>query len=119
MSEFNDYQVKAHSTAVYPPEWGITYPVMKLSGEAGEVAEKIGKMMRSGVLWIDEVGEVHDGMSQAQADELVKELGDVLWYVAEIATLLGVSLQAVALKNNDKLADRSIRNLLIGEGDNR
>lgn len=118
---FHEYQNAAHKTAQYPEELGLIYPVMKLAGEAGEVAEKVGKMLRDGTIYLDDIGgvHVHEGMSKAQTDELVKELGDVLWYVAEIATVLNLGLGEIARRNIDKLADRSFRSVIIGEGDNR
>lgn len=119
--DFNEYQKAAHSTAVYPEELGVIYPALKLAGEAGEVAEKIGKMLRDGTLYLDELRGAHveNGMTVEQEDALKKELGDVLWYVAEIATVMGWTLDQVAAQNIDKLSLRSLRNILIGEGDNR
>jgi NTP pyrophosphatase (non-canonical NTP hydrolase) len=118
VSDFNEYQTRAHATAVYPQELGIIYPVMKLAGEAGEISEKIGKALRKGDIYIMPNGEV-SGLRPDHHEDLIKELGDVLWYVAEIATVLGVPLGQVASRNIDKLADRSLRGVLVGEGDNR
>jgi len=58
-------------------------------------------------------------ISAADRDELVKELGDVLWYVATLARYLGTTLDDVASLNVAKLTDRQARNLIQGEGDNR
>jgi NTP pyrophosphatase (non-canonical NTP hydrolase) len=108
--EFDDYQKKAKTTAVYPkkdnPLW---YPALGLAGEAGEVADKVKKIMR------DHGGKVSDVKRQ----ELVKELGDVLWYMAMLAAELGVKLDLVASENIRKITSRKVRGVLHGEGDNR
>lgn len=83
--------------------------VLGLTGEAGEVADKFKKIIR------DKAGIV----SNEDKFEVVKELGDVLWYVTTIAHLLGYSLEDVARKNNEKLAARKANNVLHGNGDNR
>ena len=83
--------------------------VLGLAGEAGETADKIKKVLRDKDGMINE----HDKL------EIVKELGDVLWYVASIARYLNVSLEEVAQLNLEKLEGRRQRNLLRGEGDNR
>lgn len=83
--------------------------VLGLVGEAGETADKIKKILRDKDGVIDE----HDKI------EITKELGDVLWYVANIARYLGVPLEEVAKMNLEKLESRNKRNLLHGEGDNR
>jgi len=107
--ELNEYQKKALSTAIYPIDSEIIYPTLGLCGEAGEVAEKIKKVIR-------------DGGSFENPDtimEIGKELGDVLWYISAIANDLGLSLNGVAQINLDKLKRRKERNLLHGNGDNR
>jgi len=105
----NDYQEKAVATAIYPQEYAIIYPALKLSGEAGEVSEKIGKALR------DRDGQ----MPEAFRLELAKELGDVLWYIAAMARDLGLDLETIARMNVEKLADRRKRGALGGSGDNR
>ena len=83
--------------------------VLGLAGEAGETADKIKKVLRD-----------KDGVfSEEDKREVVKELGDVLWYVASIARYLNVPLAEVAKTNLEKLEGRRDRNLLHGEGDNR
>lgn len=87
----------------------LVYATLKLNGEAGEVAEKIGKLYRD-----------NDG----KMDDLIRfqtlhELGDVLWYVAAMAQLIGYSLDDVAQCNIAKLKDRLNRGVLGGSGDNR
>ena len=108
--EFNEYQKKAGETAVYPKidGKGFLYPAIGLAGETGEILEKIKKMFR------DEGGELSD---ERRAD-IVKELGDVLWYVAMLAKELDEKLGDVAQKNIDKLQDRKKRDLVHGKGDN-
>ena len=83
--------------------------VLGLVGEAGETADKIKKIIR------DKDGRI----SENDKREVAKELGDVLWYVANIGRYLGVSLQEIADMNLEKLESRKQRNLLSGEGDNR
>jgi NTP pyrophosphatase (non-canonical NTP hydrolase) len=80
-----------------------------LAGEAGEVANKVKKIYRD-----------NDGVLRPdKADEISSELGDVLWYVAAIATDMGVNLQEIAEWNLEKLRDRKKRNVIKGEGDQR
>ena len=109
----DEYQVQARSTAIYPEEARVLYPTLKLAGEAGEVAEKLGKLMR------DE-GLLPGGeLDNHQRDALAKEVGDVLWYVANLAADLGLSLEAIGRSNLDKLASRRDRGVLGGSGDER
>lgn len=99
---FNAYQKAARRTAIYKDK--TIYPALGLCGEAGEVAEKIKKYLRDGVL---------------NDLEVAKELGDVLWYIANLAEDLGYDLAEVADLNLEKLADRMNRNVIKGNGDNR
>ena len=107
--DLNYYQQEAVKTAVYPKEHAVSYLALGLNGEAGEVAEKVKKIIRDrgGV-----IGNQHQ-------DDLVKELGDVLWYAANLASVLGVELEEVAQTNLDKLQSRQLRGVLKGSGDNR
>jgi len=108
----NEYQEMTAATAIYPGRHsflGLTYCALKLAGEAGEVAEKVGKVIR------DENSVVNGDKAQ----ELMKELGDVLWYVSNAAYELGYGLELVAQTNLAKLADRKERGVLGGSGDNR
>ncbi len=83
----SDYQSRSRATAVYPQSGdNILYPTLGLCGEAGEVAEKIKKMVR------DDGGILSDERRAA----LSKELGDVLWYVAQIATEADLDLDTIA-----------------------
>jgi NTP pyrophosphatase (non-canonical NTP hydrolase) len=108
--EFATYQRESRKTAVYPGAGeNLIYPTLGLCGEAGEVAEKVKKILR------DQQGLVTDENRQA----LQKELGDVLWYVAQVASELGLDLAVVAEKNLEKLFSRKERGVLSGSGDNR
>ena len=90
-------------------ESGLIEKVLGLPGEAGEAADKFKKIIR------DKSGVI----SKASREEIVKELGDVLWYIAMIAEYLEVPLSEVAKMNIDKLESRYNRNKLHGSGDNR
>jgi NTP pyrophosphatase (non-canonical NTP hydrolase) len=105
--KLDEYQMRAEITAVYPQEYNVLYPTLGLAGEAGEVADKVKKLVRD--------GEPH----LFYKDDIAKELGDVLWYVAILARDLGYSLEEVAQRNLDKLEDRKNRNMLQGSGDDR
>ncbi|MFZ2390757.1 MAG: nucleoside triphosphate pyrophosphohydrolase family protein [Minisyncoccales bacterium] len=107
---FQEYQEEARKTAIYPnKDNNFIYPTLGLAGEAGEVAEKIKKVIRDG----------NGIVSEEKKEEITKELGDVLWYVANLAKELGVTLEDVAQKNLLKLQSRQQRNELHGSGDNR
>lgn len=107
---FSDYQTRSRATAVYPDAGNnILYPTLGLCGESGEVAEKIKKMIR------DDAGV----LSEERRDALAKELGDVLWYAAQLATEAGLDLGAVAEANLEKLLSRQQRGALHGSGDDR
>ena len=107
---FTEYQNLALSTAIYPMMYKKVYPALGLCGEAGEVAEKIKKVIRDGVDY---------GYEEEFKADLTKELGDVLWYVAALASDLDISLDDVAENNLLKLASRKKRNKIGGSGDNR
>lgn len=109
----NEYQGSARSTALYPKAVKVLYPTLKLAGEAGEVAEKLGKLMR------DEAYLPGAPLSEAQTEALAAELGDVLWYVANLAADLGLDLDTVASSNLAKLASRRDRGVIHGSGDDR
>jgi NTP pyrophosphatase (non-canonical NTP hydrolase) len=106
----DEYQDLAIESAVYNPRFAITYPALKLSGEAGEVSEKVGKRLR------DFDGDLTDPEWQ---DALAKELGDVLWYIAALARDIGWTLEEVAEANLSKLASRMERGVIGGSGDDR
>ncbi len=106
---FNDYQNEAVKTAVYPDHLEILYPALGLAGECGEVCEKVKKVFR------DKEGVV----SEETKTELAKELGDVLWYIANLATDLELTMDVIAETNITKLKSRRERGVIHGNGDNK
>lgn len=114
--ELNQYQHQAGLTAIYHEKklGTIIYPALKLTGEAGEVSEKIGKLIRD----YDWDG-TRDSLPEDKREDLAKELGDVLWYIANLATDLGYNLGQIAVMNLDKLGSRKERGVIGGSGDNR
>ena len=106
--DFKDYQKLSRQTAKYDNAGdNFLYPTLGLVGEAGEVAEKVKRTMR-------------DGYTKATLQPVLKkELGDVLWYVAQVATELDLSLEEIAEFNLEKLFSRKERGKLSGEGDDR
>lgn len=110
MLNFDEYQQAARATAQYPNVGkNLYYPTLGLAGEAGEVAEKIKKLMRD-----------HNGvLTPERREALKKELGDVLWYVAALCSELGLAMGEVAEHNVQKLRDRKDRGAIQGDGDTR
>ena len=107
---FDEYQKQAKSTAQYSssiPGW--VYLTLGLTSEAGEVADKFKKIIRN-------KGSVFSIEDKA---EIKKELGDVLWYLSQLAEELGYRFDEVAQANLAKLADRQTRNVIKSTGDNR
>ena len=104
---FSEYQKRANATAIYDSKFSILYPTLGLAGEAGEVAEKVKKIIRDNKSIIDE------------RQDVAKELGDVLWYVAAVARDIGYSLEVIAEMNIEKLESRKERGVIQGNGDNR
>ncbi len=102
---FTQYQLKAASTAIYPPKNALPYLSLGLTAEAGEVADKVAKYYR--------------GDKELNPVALAKELGDVLWFVSQLSGVLGFSLEQVATMNMNKLQTRQLNNTLQGDGDNR
>jgi NTP pyrophosphatase (non-canonical NTP hydrolase) len=107
--ELSEYQRLSRRTAEYPRDAWLAYPALGLAGEAGEVAEHAKKAIR------DDGGEVSD----ERRAKMAKELGDVLWYVAQLASELGLELEDIAQTNLDKLLSRQRRGVLAGSGDER
>jgi NTP pyrophosphatase (non-canonical NTP hydrolase) len=107
--ELSEYQRLSRRTAEYPRDAWLSYPALGLAGEAGEVAEHAKKVIR------DDGGAV----TEERRGALKKELGDVLWYVAQLASELELELDDVAETNLDKLLSRQRRGVLSGSGDER
>lgn len=113
---FQDYQEKAWSTfKLQSSPNKMIYLTLGINGEAGEIAEKVKKIIRD---CGDGSGNVPE-ITEEKREELKKELGDVLWYLAGIATALDLSLEDVAISNIEKLASRKERGVIGGNGDNR
>ena len=108
--EFDSYQIKARETALYPNLGSNNiYPTLGLVGEAGEVAEKVKKVLRD-----------KKGYFDLESKEAIKkELGDVLWYLSNLCTEFNFSLNDVAIENLKKLKERSASGKICGSGDNR
>ena len=108
--DLNQYQKQARKTAAYPNVGSNPiYPTLGLTGEAGEVAEKVKKVLRD-----------QNGIFDDIAREKIKlELGDVLWYVAQLSSELGYELEEIAKGNLIKLSSRAVRGKISGNGDNR
>ena len=108
--DLNEYQQKSRKTAAYPAiRHPVIYPTLGLANEAGEVAGKVKKIFR------DKQGIIGEVECQA----LKGELGDVLWYIAQVCTELGLTLDDVAQANIEKLYSRLERGKIGGDGDNR
>ncbi len=107
--QLDDYQDNAKKTAIYAPEHMIMYPALGLAGEAGEVANKVKKIMRDGV----------QNLPPDWKHQLASEIGDVLWYCAVLASDLNVSLGTIAAQNIEKLERRKRTGTLQGSGDKR
>jgi NTP pyrophosphatase (non-canonical NTP hydrolase) len=105
MREFNDYTDFVESMKVYPEQYKIIYPTLGLTGEAGEIAEKVKKWLR--------------GDRELDKQAILLELGDPLFYITAIATDLGYTLQDVVDANVVKLSVRKDKNLIKGDGDTR
>lgn len=119
--EMNEYQRFTRTTALYQdtcriPRERLIYCLLGLSGEVGEMAEKVKKIWRTdGPSGLDALLTVN----KEQHTEIVKELGDVLWYLARFADEIGMNFADVAQANMAKLQDRKNRGVLHADGDNR
>ncbi len=101
---FEEYQIEAEKTAIYPKEHEIVYPALGLAGEAGEVANKVKKMLRDGTF---------------NRDDVAGEIGDCLWYIASLCRDLNFDMGYIARCNLDKLHSRMERGTIKGSGDKR
>lgn len=104
-----EYQRLSRRTAQYPREAWLAYPALGLAGEAGEIAEHAKKAIR------DDNGEI----TPERRSAMTKELGDVLWYLAQLASELDLDLDEIAQINLEKLLSRQARGVLSGSGDDR
>ena len=102
--QMNDYQRAAASTAIYKQEHAVIYPALGLAAEAGEVANKVKKILRDG---------------NFDREAIADEVGDCLWYIAALCRDLNVDMQDIANNNIKKLKDRQQRGVLSGSGDKR
>lgn len=107
--KLNEYQKEAEVTGVYPSERNIIYPTLGLNVEAGELADKVKKVLR----------DCNGEFTEEKKISIVLELGDCLWYIAILARDLGYNLEDVARLNIEKLRSRQKRGVLGGSGDNR
>tara|TARA_R110000824_G_scaffold69192_8_gene178264 strand:+ start:385 stop:765 length:381 start_codon:yes stop_codon:yes gene_type:complete len=107
--DVNVYQEKAVATAIYPETHKITYPALGMAGEAGEVANKVKKIIRDG----------KKSLPDDWQEQLASEIGDVLWYCAALARDLDMSLATIMAANLDKLKTRQEQGTLGGSGDKR
>ncbi len=109
------YQEKAKETAIYPEEAKVTYTLLGLAGEVGELCNKLKKLYR-------DHGATQLSIFTIPATviyDLEKEIGDVLWYVAALCSDLGLELNDIGIQNLDKLSSRKERGKIKGEGDDR
>lgn len=103
-SQMNDYQRAAVSTAIYKKEHAVIYPALGLAAEAGEVANKVKKILRDG---------------KFDREAIADEVGDCMWYIAALCRDLNIDMQEIADNNIKKLKDRLERGVISGSGDNR
>lgn len=119
-ASFDEYQSLTHKTAAFDPDVALPYLTLGLIGEAGEVSEKIKKLFRKyGLKPFDIASGLSDEEIAVFRAALKLELGDVLWYLAQLSSLFGFTLSDIATSNLVKLFDRKARDVVLGEGDNR
>jgi len=109
VSDLDMYQQVAKTTAIYPREQAIIYPTLGLTGEAGEVANKVKKIIRDG----------SNSKDERLVSEIKSEIGDCLWYIAVLASDFDIKLSDIASSNLEKLANRKKNGTIHGSGDNR
>ncbi len=102
--EMSEYQRTAADTAIYKAEHAVIYPALGLAAEAGEVANKVKKILRDG---------------KFDREGIADEIGDCLWYIAALCRDLNIDMAEVAMGNINKLQDRKRRGKISGEGDKR
>lgn len=106
---FDQYQQAARQTAIYPNDNTISYLALALCGEAGELADKVKKVLR------DHAGQ----FTEADYRAIALEAGDCIWYIANLAEVIGFDLSEIARMNIDKITRRKANGTLHGSGDNR
>ena len=117
--ELNEYQKRAMTTCTGSSH-NFAYMYMNLIGEIGEFSSKCAKFIRKEEAEFCENNQFCTTRVDKQArEDLRKELGDCLWQLSGLCTVMGWSLEKVAQENLAKLADRKKRNMIVGEGDNR
>jgi NTP pyrophosphatase (non-canonical NTP hydrolase) len=109
ISDLDMYQQVAKQTAIYPREQAIIYPTLGLTGEAGEVANKVKKIIRDGT----------NKNNENLVQEISAEIGDCLWYISVLADDIGVKLSDIANSNLEKLENRKKKGTIHGSGDDR
>ena len=109
ISDLDMYQKVALTTAIYPREQAIIYPTLGLTGEAGEVANKVKKIIRDG----------SDSKDEKLVSEIKAEIGDCLWYIAVLANDFDIKLSDIASANLEKLEKRKEKGTIHGSGDDR
>ena len=109
ISDLDMYQKVALTTAIYPREQAIIYPTLGLTGEAGEVANKVKKIIRDG----------SDSKDEKLVSEIKAEIGDCLWYIAVLASDFDIKLSDIASANLEKLEKRKEKGTIHGSGDDR
>ena len=118
----NEYEKRAMLTCAESSH-NDTYAHFGLMSEVGELADKVAKAKRNGIISIANDCILPEYKDDPRFEEFcegfIKELGDILWFVALLSRMSGRSLEEVAQLNLDKLADRAKRGVIIGEGDNR
>jgi len=112
----DEYQAEATDLAFYSTS--IVYPTLGLAGEAGEVAEKIKKLMRDNDINFD-ADDASEQIGYMEKRNIALEVGDIIWYCANLLNDIDYSLEEVAQMNLDKLKDRRERNVMSGSGDHR
>lgn len=106
---FDDYQNKSSLTAIFPKDSALEYLSLGLVSEAGEVAGKVKKIIRDDKY----------NITEERRQQLSSEIGDVLWYLAQLSLELNIPLSKIATENIEKLRDREQRGKISGSGDAR
>jgi NTP pyrophosphatase (non-canonical NTP hydrolase) len=107
--KFSEYEEVVKATAIYPNTHAILYPALGMAGEAGEVANKVKKLVRDGIT----------KQSDDWREQIASEIGDVLWYCGALAKDLNIPLSQIAARNKEKLLSRKERGKIGGSGDSR